>query len=476
MAPANPVDDRLDPSAAWRPWEPTAAEPWSLKWAGHLYRRAGFGGTPEQVTQAVADGLPAAVEKLLNGTSSADRDEAFARTGEVLADQNVGALRGWWLYLMLNGGHPLREKLTLFWHNHFATSIAKVRAAPLMFRQNQTLRRHALGSFAGLLADVSRDPAMVVWLDNNRNLRGRPNENYAREVMELFTLGVGHYTERDVREAARAFTGWHTDGPVFAFNPRYHDDGPKTVLGATGPWDGTDVQRLILDRPEVSRFLVAKVYRDFVSETKPPAGLLEPLAERYRQSRYDTRDLISTVLRSRHFYSEHAYRRRVKSPVEYAVGAVQGLGIERIRPEDLVDPLEKMGQALFAPPDVKGWRGGKHWLNSATVLARQNFAEQVVKYNETPDRVGAARLAVKDPNPAPAPRSLLARLRDLPGATARGRLSLAADALLGGDLDEASRGKLEHFLEDGNPKDAALEARLRETVHAALSLPDYHLA
>jgi hypothetical protein len=204
-----PPLDRLDPAEAWQPWRPDAHQPWNLRWAGHLYRRAAFGGTLDELRRAVADGLPATLDRLLKGNSEAAAYESLlSDTGLSIAKGgDEAALRGWWLYAMLHGGHPLREKLTLFWHNHFATSNAKVRSTELMFAQNQALRRHALGRFRPLLADLSRDPAMLVWLDSNRNVKGQANENYAREVMELFTLGVGNYTEADIREAARAFKG-----------------------------------------------------------------------------------------------------------------------------------------------------------------------------------------------------------------------------------------------------------------------------
>jgi uncharacterized protein (DUF1800 family) len=410
------------------------------------------------------------------------------------------ALRGWWVYAMLYGGHLLREKLTLFWHNHFATSIAKVRSTELMFGQNQTLRRHALGKFRPLLADMSRDAAMLVWLDSNRNVKGQPNENYSREVMELFTLGVGHYTETDIREAARAFTGWHTDGEQFTFAPRFHDDGEKTLLSRRGPWDGTDVQRIILDQPAAARFLVRKLYRFLIAETAdPPDVLLEPLAERYRHSDYDTGDLVATMLRSRHFFSDYAYRLRIKSPVEYVLGVVRAVRPET-PPRDLVQPLEQMGQALFAPPNVKGWTGGKSWLNSATVLARQNFAQAMlpgpapaarpVKPGDAPPPPELAAEAVVAPAPpvvapakpaevssAPEPASGLVALVQREKATAPAAVvDLLADLLLQGDIDAEARKKLIAFVEDGQPKDAARQQRVRETAHALMTLPEYTLA
>src|SRR5262249_6166080 len=392
MAKHLPPLDRVNPSEAWQPWEPDAHQPWSLGWAGHLYRRAAFGANLDELRSAVKDGLPATLDRLLKGDPAAVQYESLlADTGASIArggDEAAPNLRGWWLYAMLYGGHPLREKLTLFWHNHFATSIAKVRSTTLMFEQNQMLRRHALGKFRPMLADLSRDPAMLIWLDSNRNVKGAANENYARELMELFTLGVGHYAEADVRQAARAFTGWHTDGEKFTFAARFHDAGEKTVLGQTGPWDGTDVQRILLDQPAASRFLVRKLYAFLVSETAhPPDALLDPLAERFRHGDYDIADLVATMLRSRHFFSEYAYRQRVKSPVEYVLGVARAVK-PKVAPRELVQPLEQMGQSLFAPPNVKGWTGGKTWLNSATVLARQNFAQHMLGGPQAPHPPG----------------------------------------------------------------------------------------
>jgi uncharacterized protein (DUF1800 family) len=492
-----PPLDRLDPAEAWQPWQPDAHQRWDLRWAGHLHRRAAFGATLDELRRAVAAGLPTTLDRLLKGSSEAATYESLlSDTGQSIAKGgDEAALRGWWLYAMLHGGHPLREKLTLFWHNHFATSNAKVRSTELMFAQNQALRRHALGQFRPLLADLSRDPAMLVWLDSNRNVKGQANENYAREVMELFTLGVGNYTEADIREAARAFTGWHTDGERFTFAPRSHDDGEKTVFGRRGQWDGTDVQRIILDQPAAARFLVRKLYRFFIAETAdPPDALLEPLAERYRHSDYDTGELVATMLRSRHFFSDYAYRKRIKSPVEYVLGVVRAVRPD-VAPSSLVPPLEAMGQALFAPPNVKGWTGGKNWLNSATVLARQNFAQAMLPgaapaggVKPTTAPVGAAEVTVQavldvaepeKPNaqPPPSPATGIAALVEREKATApAATVDLLADLLLQGDLDATARAKFIAFVEDGNPTGTAWQQRVRETAHALMALPEYTLA
>ena len=303
---------------------------------------------------------------------------------------------------MLHSGRPLREKLVLFWHNHFATSVLKVKSPALMLQQNQLLRKHALGEFRPFLRDMGANPAMLLWLDSNQNVKGRANENYAREMMELFSLGVGHFSEKDVREAARAFTGWHTDEEqtTFAFNKDEHDDGAKTVLGQTGKWTGDDLATIVVDRPECALFLAGKLYREFISETDPPRALLEPLAKRFRASGGKIRDLVETMIRSRLFFSPHAFLQRIKSPVDFALGAVQAAWPGPASPAGLAFALEKMGQQLFAPPNVKGWQGGRAWLNTSTLLARNNFAEQVVMGN---GRFPTRRLIRDDDSPLTPP-------------------------------------------------------------------------
>jgi uncharacterized protein (DUF1800 family) len=286
MAATLPSLDQINPEEAWQPWRPTSADPWGRKWAAHLYRRAAFGPSRADLIEAERLGPQGTLDLLLGGRPQAEElRETLIDVGRIAADRdNAGEqLRSWWLYCMLYSGHPLREKLTLFWHNHFATSLLKVQNAHLMFRQNCLLRAHALGKFGPLLQEIGRDGAMLIWLDSNRNVKGKPNENYARELMELFSLGVGNYTERDIREAARAFTGWHIDGETFHFDARSHDSGPKTVLGQTGAWDGGDVVRIVLGQPAAARFLVRKLYHFLISEkADPPPALLEPLCASFR--------------------------------------------------------------------------------------------------------------------------------------------------------------------------------------------------
>ncbi len=389
-------------------------------------------------------------------------------------------IRGWWLYAMLFSPHPLRERMTLFWHNHFATSIAKVRRHDLMVKQNQTLRTYALGKFRPMLLALSKDTAMLLWLDSNSNVKSYANENYARELMELFSLGTGNYTEMDVKEAARAFTGWHTDGQEFALNAAQHDGGAKTYLGQTGNWDGGDIVRIILEQPAAARFLVRKLYRQFISESEsPPDALLEPLAEQLRRCDYDIGSVVRTMLRSRLFFSEHAYRRRIKSPVEYVVSLLRGLD-NRMGMTQLATVMNGLGQDLFAPPNVKGWDGGKAWLNTATLLARHNLAWSMLTTAPSSRYSFSRGLAVPvsnltaDGQPGnPRPVELV---RKHGGKDVAQQVAFLMDLFLGGDADPAARQKLEAFLKQGEPKDKDQEQRIRETMHTILLMPEYQLA
>jgi uncharacterized protein (DUF1800 family) len=498
--------DQVDPEAAWQPWRPGAGDPWGRKWAAHLYRRAAFGASRDDLLEAERVGPRATVEMLLNGRPYAGEIlDALIDAGRTAADRDDAGhqLRGWWLYCMMQGGHPLREKMTLFWHNHFATSMAKVQNPVLMFNQNCLLRNHALGRFGPFLQAVSRDPAMLVWLDSNNNVKGKPNENYARELMELFSLGVGHYSEKDIRDVARAFTGWRTDGTGFAFDARRHDDGTKTVLGQTGPWDGGDVVRIVLEQPAAARFLVRKLYHFLVSESaSPPDSLLEPLCASFRKSDYDITGLLGTILASRHFYSAHAFRQRVKGPVDYVLGAVHAV---YRRPSDddglpsqvLVERLTAMGQQLFTPPNVKGWPGGRSWLNTSTLLARDNFASALAmgtlwanpRATATPapavtaaqrfigTMFGALVPADEPEEPAPARSVDPARILEEEGVNRPQDVVRALlDLYLPGEVRTEVPSKLAAFVAEGDPRGPALARRVREAVHAILTLAEYQLA
>jgi uncharacterized protein (DUF1800 family) len=376
----------------WAPYRPTPQDPWDLGKVAHLHRRAGFGATRAELQRDRSAGPAASVERLVNPRAATSEETQVLdslRQG-VMASGDMERLKAWWLYRALYDPDPLREKLTLFWHSHFATSNVKVRSVRLMLRQNETLRQHALGEFGALVTALVSDPAMLVWLDGGSSRRERPNENFAREFLELFTLGAGHYTERDIREAARAFTGWVRAGgtnrgfnetPDFRFDAAQHDDGEKTFLGQTGRWNAADIVRLTLDRPRCAEFLCRKLYRSFVSEgEEPSADLIRPLAEELRSGRYNVRAVVGTMLRSRHFYARAARFQKVKSPVELSAGLLRVLEVPRsdVRVLALAVACDRQGQELFHPPNVRGWVAGRTWLNSTTVLERGNWCNDVV--------------------------------------------------------------------------------------------------
>jgi uncharacterized protein (DUF1800 family) len=496
---ALPPLDKVDPVKAWQPWEPTPADPFDLKWAGHLYRRAAFGGTLPELRQAVAGGLPATLDKLFHPSPA---DESKRKSLEQLSPGLVEdglRLRGWWVYMVLNSPEPLREKMTLFWHNHFATSLAKVQRPVMMYHQNLTLRKNAMGKLPVLVHEISKDPAMLVWLDSNSNIKGKANENFARELMELFTLGVGNYAEADIREAARAFTGWQTEDNKFEFDETLHDGGVKTVLGQTGNFNGEKIVDIVLSQPAAARFLVRKLYSYFISEyAAPPDALLEPLAGSFRSSGYDIGALVKTILSSRHFFSGYAYRQRIKNPVEFVAGTLRVSWRRSPSPEErgfvdmptLAAEISTMGQELFAPPNVKGWPGGRSWLNTATVLARHNFAHKIATGHLANTRpVDAEAPVALTPDGEPATTKKEAELpepekhRDIAALVQEAKVSEPArvvdflvDLLLQGPISKTAHGKLTSYLADGKPTGPALNRRIRETAHAIMTMPEYQLA
>ena len=466
------MPDTIDPRVAWQPYRPTASSPWDLKKVGHLYRRAGFGATWAELEAGLKNGPEETITALLRGgPESNDFQEASDLTRRGTTEANNGKqAAAWWLYRMLYGHHPLREKMTRFWHNHFATSNAKVRSAAFMIRQYELLNRHALGSFRTLLREMSLDPAMMIWLDTESSKKGMPNENYARELMELFSLGIGNYTEKDIREAARAFTGWTVNrrSREVAYNAAQHDDGEKTVLGQTGPWNPDDIVRICLEQKAAPTFIVGKLYRFLVSEAVPPSDhLLRPLAEQFRQSDYDFGKLVETVLRSNLFFSPEVYRTRVKAPVDFALGIVRALE-GRLGTVALAQSLEGLGQSLFYPPSVKGWDGGAAWLNGQTVLFRQNLALALTSTEDTrfgrrTDPAALVRKYGKQSDDEVVAFFLRLFLQDDVPAESRSKL-----------LDyqrTAARQKYPYHWTEEDAKDQ----RVRALCHLVLALPEFQL-
>jgi hypothetical protein len=359
----------IDPKWAWETYQPSKEMPWDLRRVGHLYRRAAFGANWAELQSGLGNGPQTCIDELLKGG-----DEGLAWP-ESIRKGNVGRhIPAWWLKRILETKEPLREKMTIFWHNHFATSNAKVNNAGYMIGMIQLFHKHALGNFAKLLHEVTLDPAMMVWLDTNASKKGMPNENYARELMELFSLGIGHYTEQDIREAAKAFTGYEIKDGKGTLNAGQHDASEKSLLGKSGKFKAEDIVDICLEQKSCPSFIVGKLFRFLVSDSMSAGPeLLNPLANEFRQSNFEFGKLVERMLRSNLFFSEHAYRARVKSPVDFAIGVVRGLE-GNVSTSALAQALEGLGQQLGSPPSVKGWDGGQAWLNGQTLLFRQNLA------------------------------------------------------------------------------------------------------
>jgi uncharacterized protein (DUF1800 family) len=333
-----------------------------------------------------------------------DEKKAFRENEQRQAFQ----LRGWWLREMLATQSPLTERMTLFWHNHFVSSQQKVKYTELMYRQNILLRQHALGNFGAMLHAVSKDPAMVIYLDGASNRKGTPNENFAREVMELFTLGEGNYSEQDIKEAARAFTGWSIDGDTgeFKWRPRIHDDGSKTVLGQSGNFDGDAVLDILLAQPACADYIVGKLWREFVSPNPDPTEVVR-IARHFRASRYDIKTALHDLFLSPYFWDAANRGTLVKSPVELVVGTLHQFQFSYDDPLPFTFAVAQLGQNLFNPPNVKGWPGGEAWINSSTLLARKSTLERLFRATEhggqvkaQPDMANAMSITMTQPNDA----------------------------------------------------------------------------
>lgn len=388
--------------------KPLSSKDWNYVKAAHLLNRAGFGGPPAEIQKLADRGLDGAVTHLLDYASIPDptanpvwakpdpermqkiRDMNQHGTPEAkrqlqqeeqkLQRERMLELRGWWLARMAKGPRPLQEKLVLFWHGHFATSVEKVRDAYYMWRQNELFRRLATGNWTSLLLDAGKDPAMLVWLDQAQSNKQHPNENFAREVMELFALGEGHYTEHDISEAARALTGWSLDRirQQFISRPLAHDPGEKTFLGRTGKFTGEDVIEQIVAQPQSARFITGKLWNYFAGQM-PSEELNEALAANFRAHGNNFKPFLGTLFRSEEFYGDAVIRNQVKSPVQWLVGSVRVLECELPPPLVSWGMLRQLGQDLFAPPNVKGWDGGVTWITTNTLLERYNDAQSLVQ-------------------------------------------------------------------------------------------------
>ncbi|HSG73052.1 MAG TPA: DUF1800 domain-containing protein [Planctomycetaceae bacterium] len=368
--------------AHWNPYQPTEQTPWNLRRVVHLHRRAGFAATWGEIQRDLVDGPEASIERVLSGSprteSAVDDFDAMAR---IIADAAVRSkqpdrLKAWWMYRMLFTPHPLTEKMTLLWHNHFATSNRKLDDLSLMRRQNDLFRTHALAPFGQLLHAVVHDPALLLWLDAPANHKGHPNENLARELLELFTLGIGHYDETDVKEAARALTGWTVTDDEFEYRPDFHDESEKDILGQKRSWDGDQLLELLLDQPATAHRLAGRLCQQFLGEGVAEAKHIDSLAEGLQAHDLDIAWGVENILRSELFFSDENIRYRVAEPAEFIVGAIRALELSEPPPRTIIlaDWMTRLGQDLFYPPNVGGWNGGRDWLRTGALISRSNVA------------------------------------------------------------------------------------------------------
>jgi len=407
---------------------PLPPDYWNAEAAAHLALRAGFGQTPDESKKWSEQGMEAMLDHLLQTPADSvappewaypTRDEDLLqrirnpattpedkaqlqrdlniRKGEYMAD-----LVNWWTLRMSRSPAPLVEKMTLFWHGHFATSAEKV-SAYRMWLQNETIRRYALSNFGTLVKAISCDPAMLNWLDLGSSQKEHPNENFARELMELFTLGEGHYTEDDVKAAARSFTGYRIVGPAeqFRFVAAQFDPSDKTFLGKTGPWSGDQVIDIILSQSQCAKFIAAKIWRFFAYDDPAPL-LVAALGEQLLRCKYELKPFMRILLSSQEFFSSQARNSIIKSPVQFLAQSQRTLGLPLPSGQSLVFIYRQLGQTPFYPPNVKGWDGGKSWINTATLTYRYELAKELV-YGILPEQVGLPKGPSAGPTPVPTP-------------------------------------------------------------------------
>ena len=428
----------------------------------HLVWRAGFGASPLELERFREMGLQKTIDHLVDFETVDDSAVETRLESQGLDLEVMNQLQRWWLQRMAYSSRPLQEKMTLFWHGVLTSSFRKTGKGPQMLEQNQLFRKEGLGRYDVLLKSISRDPAMMIYLDSRSNKKAAPNENYSRELMELFSLGIGHYTEEDVRESARAFTGWQLRRRTeFVFNRGQHDFGVKRFLGQTGRFDGDDVVDIIMSQPAAAEYVCARLW-SFFAYPEPEPAVVSRLADIFRQNNSQIRPVVRGIFESEEFYSGRAAAALVKGPVELAVGAVRALGIDTDF-KRLDRPIESMGQVLLDPPNVAGWPGGATWLNSSSLLQRINMANAVATARSGSMRFDPTDLLTgQDPNDA--------------GAV----VAFLGDLLLGGRLRQPEFRMLSSFLELMNDPaygvaEEPLAEKLRSVVYLLLASPDYQL-
>lgn len=489
---------------------------WNEAAAVHLLRQAAFEGTPTEVRRLRRMKLAEAVDHLVDYDSlpqpasellldpklcqppprdwlkeqEQETRQRYRQTRNMGDRLQLGRVRAWWLERMITSPRQLEEKMTFFWHGHFTSGYREVRHSYLLYEQNRLFRDFALGNYRDMLVLVSADPAMLIYLDSTNNNKKRPNENYARELMELFTLGEGHYTEHDIKEAARAFTGWRVEAGKFKFRRGQHDFGSKTFKKQEGNWNGEDIIDIILQDRRSHRFIVTKLW-EFFCYDKPDKPIIDGLSATLRRNDFDIKPVVRQILMSRGFYSAKARGRKIKSPVQLTVGTLRLLGIRDCDYVALDRAQAAMGQQLFQPPNVKGWDGGEKWINTATVFNRYNFCGAAVNGHEGKPQRGMMMKMAKYADefgfikprareniglPAYNPSAIMAE-RGL--TTPKEIVGFFARRMLAVKMPDDQRAKLVAFVagEDGDfsPSKRQDIHRVRTMIHLLMSTPEYQL-
>ena len=466
---------------------PTDAQPWDDTRAAHLLRRTVFGPTPAEIDSAVRSRPDEIVEQLLTAPRRLPdppgtwvNEDPFVRPDSAqrrIERERVNETREWWMSLIANQSVSLTEKMTLFWHDHFATQAIDVRKPQLLFRQNMTFRQGAFGNFRNLVLSMNTDPAMLYYLDGRLNRVGKPNENYSRELMELFTMGVGNYTESDVGEAARAFTGWIVEGRRSRLNESRQDKGEKTFLGRTGNWNDLGITNIIFDQPVTAKFICRKLYQEFVYHY-PDEHIVGQLAQIMREHDYELKPVLETLLLSAHFFDDSTIGAKIKSPIDLTAGTARSLGLTvaddgNLTAGFLVDQAAELGQHLLDPPNVAGWQGYRSWISTNTLPKRHLHTDKLV--NGESHYVGRAFYQMSPMNKVdfimafPNPWDAV----DLVRAMGRCMTAFKVDA----EREELFLSVLLEGAEvyDWNPNARGADLRISNLIKLILELPEYQL-
>lgn len=474
--------------------------------ARHLLARAGFGGPPRQISFLAGLGLEKAVDFLVDYETiditslpkpQYDSDLIRPLRGDVmkmLGDGKGGdakvirekirqeflqrqaedrlqmaGIEQWWLARMIATPRPLEEKLVLLWHGHFASNFRTVDDSFLMLQQNVLFRKHANGNFGEMALAIVRDPAMLKFLNNNSNRKGHPNENLARELMELFTLGVGAYGEDDIKQGARALTGYGVEDNDFEFHKNAHDDGQKEILGRKGNFDGEDFVRIILGRPQCPLFVCYKLYRHFVGDidekpTDSQEAVIRAMAKTLGENRYELKPVLKMLFTSEHFYDPQIVAGQVKSPAQLLVGTARMLNTPTRNLGTLTAAMNMMGQQLFEPPSVAGWDGGRGWINTSTLFVRQNLATYLISGKVPGDQNWSQDTVGYDP---------MFLISDLADKSPDKVVDLLVDVLLGAHVEAARRAELSKYL--AARRGGVTQGSVLATLMLVTAMPEYQL-